>query len=103
MRFIQVMAMKALAGILGGLFFCANVAFWVACGGAFLWSIYLAYAAKGILAALGMIFFPILGQCVLAFVLWPSDFSTLVVAVIGGKFLLALLGTIITALGESGD
>jgi hypothetical protein len=82
---------KTLAALLAGIVYALAIAAWLGGAVAFFWSIFLAYAAKGVLAAIAMFLLPFLGQIVLAYICWPSDYSTLVVSVLGITALVSVL------------
>lgn len=79
--------MRFLAASLTAILYVLLTALCLAALAAFVWSVILAYLAKGFLGAAAMVFFPVLGQLFLGFLCWPSDYSTLV----AGTFALLLV------------
>lgn len=86
--------MKLLSMLLAGVVYAYAIIYTLAIGAIYLWSIWLGWMKLGLLGAFITMFMPVLGQLVMCYKLWPSDFSILVLGLLAAGFPLAILNAL---------
>lgn len=92
--------MKIIASLLAGLYYLASFIVYLATAAVYMWSIFLAWVKFGVLGGLGALLVPILGQITMAYIAWPSDFSTVCVWVLAGNVVLAAIKATLQSAGD---
>ncbi len=82
---------RFISTLLAAVVYVAAAAFSLASAAIYLWSIYLGWLKLGLLGVFVTAFMPILGQLVMAYKLWPSTYSDLVVLLLVSAIPLSLL------------
>ena len=87
--------MKILSLLLAIVTYTYAALFTLAVAAIYLWSIWLGWLKLGLLGVFITIFMPILGQLVMCYKLWPSDYSTLVVVLLVAGVPLSILHAVL--------